>query len=67
MVIKISDNMEQTHLNLSEEQLFAYKYPVGKFIQPDAISETDQQTWAAYLGEFPTLLNKAVAGWTEEK
>jgi hypothetical protein len=67
MVIKISDKMEQMHLNLSEEQLFAYKYPVGKFIQPDSISQADQQTWTAYLGEFPALLNKVVAGWTEEK
>ena len=54
--------MEHTQLNLSEEQLFAYKFPVGKFIQPDTISQADQQTWTAYLEEFPTLLNKVVAG-----
>ena len=59
--------MEHTNLNLSEEQLFAYKFPVGKFMQPDTISQADQQTWTAYLGEFPALLNKVVAGWTEEK
>ena len=30
--------MEQTNVNLTEEQLFAYKYPVGKFIQPEKIT-----------------------------
>ena len=57
--------MEHTQLNLTEEQLFAYKFPVGKFIQPDTISHADQQTWTAYLEEFPALLNKVVAGWIE--
>ena len=50
--------MEHTNLNLSEEQLFAYKFPVGKFIQPDTISQADQQTWTAYLGEFPAGLHQ---------
>ena len=59
--------MEQTNVNLTEEQLFAYKYPVGKFIQPEKITVDDHKLWTSYLGEFPTLLRKEVTGWTEEK
>jgi hypothetical protein len=59
--------MKQTHAHLTDEELVAYKYPVGKFQQPESIATSDHDLWIRYLGDFPTLLRKEVAGWTEGK
>jgi hypothetical protein len=61
------DNMEQTRLNLSDEQLLELKYPIGKFTQPERITRVETEKWTAYIGSFPAQLRLVVESWTEEK
>ena len=59
--------MEPTNINLTEEELFAFKYPVGKFTQPEVVTEDDHKLWTGDLEDCPSLLKNEIAGWTEEK
>lgn len=45
----------------------ALKYPIGKLVVPETITETHLRTWIDQIAEFPTLLRQEVKDLTPDQ
>ena len=52
---------------MNEQELENLRYPIGKFVRPDTISETQIEEWIDYLDNYPEKLQKLVESLGEEQ
>jgi hypothetical protein len=49
---------------ISLEQL---KYPIGRFVRPASVSETERFAMIQIIKDFPSKLEKAISGWEDAR